>query len=256
MARRLKTKKRAEGRGRFMRFVEKVVALTALGGLGFGLYAFAEKSKEFEVRQMHIEGRYLVAEDEIAIASGVTQDDNLLLIRCNSIASRIEALPAIKSAEVHRVFPDTLHVTVTERVPVATVLLRNHLYEIDEDCVVIREIDGAIEHTGPFITGYNELSVLEPGQQVEAPALREALTVWNAFQETELAKNISVSELAAYSQNDIRMYCEELNYELRWGRGDYDRQARRLDLLWARQDGALGCYEYLDLRFGTMLACK
>ncbi len=71
-----------------------------------------------------------------------------------------------------------------------------------------------------------------------------------------MASVTPVDELAVYDDNDIRMYCATLPFEIRWGRGDYDVQARRLDILWQELEGRLPCTEYLDLRFGRDLACK
>jgi len=52
------------------------------------------------------------------------------------------------------------------------------------------------------------------------------------------------------------MYCDELQFEIRWGRDDVVQQARNLDVLWQQRGADLPCTSYLDLRFGQDLACK
>ena len=82
------------------------------------------------------------------------------------------------------------------------------------------------------------------------------MVLWQAFEESRLHDVLTVSELAVYDADDIRMYCDEVPYELRWGRGHFERQVRRLEVLWSELDGVLGCTEYLELRFDRVLACK
>jgi len=252
---RYRRKKRFWG-GPIAYVIEGLFALGILGGACYGFYRYAHDTREFQIHTMKIEGLNLVSDQAIVKASKLTQQDNLLLIRCGKVAQRIEGLPGIKQCKVERVFPDTLFIRVTERKPVATVLLRNHLYEIDDEGVVVREIASSKGHAGPYITDLGDIGMLEVGQQIKAPEMLEALKVWQAFRTTNMAKDVTVSELAAKSTNDVRMYCDQLPFELRWGRGDYKRQARRLDVLWKQEGKELDCNQYLDLRFGPLLACK
>lgn len=155
-----------------------------------------------------------------------------------------------------REFPDTVYVTVTERMPKAAVLVDNRCYLMDGECVVLEELPIGPEHVGPLITGIPNLGSIEPGETVDKPELREAMAVWDAFSRTGMARDVNISEIAAVGINDIRMYCDELPFELRWGRGHYENQARRLDILWETKEKRLDCTEYLDLRFDKDLVCK
>lgn len=71
-----------------------------------------------------------------------------------------------------------------------------------------------------------------------------------------MAAQVNVSEISAARANEILMYCEELPFEIRWGRGDPVAQAERLDFLWNAKGGHLECAEYLDLRFDNDLVCR
>jgi hypothetical protein len=107
-----------------------------------------------------------------------------------------------------------------------------------------------------LLTLHPPVSTVTPGEPVGRPELVEGLAVWNAYAKTRLAAVAPAHELAVFDSNDIRMYCESMPFEIRWGRGDYDAQARRLDILWQELNGRLPCTAYLDLRFGRDLACK
>lgn len=71
-----------------------------------------------------------------------------------------------------------------------------------------------------------------------------------------MAKGITVSEIAALSERELVMYCDDLVYEIRWGHDDVEGQAMRLNVLWESEGGSLNCNEYLDLRFEDNLVCK
>ena len=137
----------------------------------------------------------------------------------------------------------------------ATLVVNNRTYEIDASGVIL-DSAGRRLYVGPLLALHPPISTVAPGEPVDRPELAEGLAVWEAYAKTRMASVTPVDELAVYDDNDIRMYCATLPFEIRWGRGDYDVQARRLDILWQELEGRLPCTEYLDLRFGRDLACK
>ena len=94
------------------------------------------------------------------------------------------------------------------------------------------------------------------GKPVKDEAVQNALAIWEACRRVGIDEIVTISEFAAMGPQDIRMYCDDFRYEIRWGRGDQERQALRLRAFW-RQLGLRGvCKEYLDLRFVQDVACK
>ena len=243
-------------RARWMRAIAGVLVGGALAGGGFAFWQYASTAEYLRVKTITIGGARVLSETELALASGVTSSDNLLLVDPEEVAARLEALPYVRTCSASRVFPDEVLIEVEERVPAATVLQRNRLFAVDAEGVVLRECAGGKGYPGVLITELPDVDVLEPGQRLDSEPFRCALEVLGAFAGTKMAQDVSVAEVAAYSANDIRMYCEEVPAEIRWGRGDPKEQARRLDALWAFKDKDLECDEYCDLRFGMDVACR
>ncbi len=257
MAKRARKKKNAVSIGRpLLKLFEAVVVIGALSGGVYGLYAYAQSTEEFRVTAMHVRGLSWIPEQDIMLASELTTDNNLLFLSRNGVASNVIAHPGVKSCTVEKLFPDTVIIEVEERNPVATILVRNNLYAVDSEGVVIRREPTDGRHFGPIITEIPGLDFVEPGQVIESAPFREALQIWYAYHSTDMADSVAVSEIAALATNDIRMYCVDLPFELRWGRGDYGNQAKRLDILWQEAGDELGCSVYLDLRFGEQVACR
>ena len=232
------------------------VMLAACSTAALGLYHYANDSDYFRVKTIQVDGAHLLKAEDVVAVSGVSNADHILYLDPLAIAERIEAMPYVKSCTVGRTLPDLVHIAIEERYPVATLLAHNRAYEIDAEMAVLRRLPAGAPNTGPLISQVADIGAVEPGVRLTQTPLRVALQIWQAFSETTMAKQVTVSELSAAGANEIRMYCNEVPFEVRWGRDDVARQARNLDTLWRQRGPALPCTEYLDLRFGQDLACK
>jgi cell division protein FtsQ len=229
-----------------------MVAFFAWAGWEFVCYS----SEVLAVATIGIQGAVTIDEEAIVDACDITTADNIFLLDVDAARERVLKMPHVKDCRVRRIFPDMVVISIEERHPEATVLIDNRAYEIDNECVVLCQLSMTAGHTGPYITNVPDLANVSPGEQLDARSLSEALAVWRAFSGISMAEDVVVSEIAAVKHNDIRMYCDELPFEIRWGRGDYQTQALRLDLLWNAKDKELNFDEYVDLRYGQNLACK
>ncbi|MDZ4858712.1 MAG: FtsQ-type POTRA domain-containing protein [Candidatus Hydrogenedentes bacterium] len=247
---------RRSGRHSLRTVFTAIAFASASGAAANGLYQYVFVSGYFQLNSVQVVGAHLLNADRIVEASGVSSEDNVIFIRSGVVADRVEAMPYVKSCTVTRTLPDMVTISIEERYPIATLLVHNHPYEVDAEMNVLRRLNVAEPHTGPLISQVADVGAVEPGMQLAQPPLRVAIEVWQAFAETSMARDVTVSEIAAVGTNDIRMYCDELQFEIRWGRDDVVQQARNLDVLWQQRGADLPCTSYLDLRFGQDLACK
>lgn len=252
------------------RFGGRTVLYTLEGAflLGFAavfVYAFHDfvrNSSSFQVKNVRIEGTRRLDDAVVLAQSGITAQDNVVFFDKGAARARVEAMPYVKRCAVDVLFPDTVTLTVEEREAVATVMVNSRSYALDSEGIVIYEYGPEEMPMAPFLTNVGGLEFVEVGQKLTQPALRAALAVWKALSELSFVEELKVSELSAVHEDDIRMYCDETPYELRWGRGglpgqeNFALQARRLEYLWRDKNGKIPCREYLDLRFDEDLACK
>ncbi len=240
----------------FASLVQLLVCATILGAAGYGFYSFLEASDHFRVRTIVIEGAQALDEHDLVSVSGITRDDNLLFLDAQRVASHLEALPRVRHCEVIRLFPDRVAIRIEERTPVAAAQFHNQLFDIDAEGVVLRELKPHELPVGPLFSGIDGRTMVEPGDHLNHDAFQAAMTVWRAFSETRLARDMTVAEIHAADPHTIRMFCDELAFEIRWRRDGIADQAQRLDLLWREKGSALECQEYLDLRWGRDIACR
>lgn len=248
--------RKRRGMKRFLNALWVIVLLLSISGSGYAFYDYVMTSPNFNVQNVRITGARLLDEKLIYEQSGITGNENILAFNPAPVKTRVEALPYVKSCRVNISFPDTISISIVERVPVATLIHNSRAYELDADAVVLHEFSADETPPTPYFTNVNGLDFVEVGQQLHQPSLRAAMNAWNNYSTTAMAQSTTITEISPLAEDDIRMYFEDLAYEIRWGRGDFTKQARRLDILFDHLDGALGCEEYLDLRWGEQLACK
>lgn len=260
---RKKTYQRSKQRHRFrisrrqiVLSVELVLSVAFLSYFGYQFYEYTQESDQFSVREVRIEGLRRLDEDTVLLQSGIGRGNNVLYFDAETVRENVESLPLVKKCKVAQIFPDTVVLTIEERIPIATIQVNSRSYEIDDDGVVLREYESDELPLAPYITNVRDLEFVTEGMVVESPALMAALEVWQVYAGTPMAMETTVAEISAESEDTIRMYCDELPFEIRWKQGDVKGQAERLNVLWLSKERKLGCREYLDLRFEDELICK
>ena len=241
---------------RFFHVLWVTTLLVSISGSGYAFFDYVRTSPNFNVQNVRVIGARLLDETLIYEQSGITGNENILAFNAAPVKARIETLPYVKSCRVNVSFPDTISIAIVERVPVATLIHNSRAYELDADAVVLNEFSADDTLPTPYFTNVSGLDFVEVGQQLGHRPLRAAMSAWSEYSATAMAQSTVITEISPLAGDDIRMYFEELAYEIRWGRGDFTKQAQRLDILFDYLDGALGCEEYLDLRWGEQLACK
>lgn len=239
-----------------MRRLEMLLGLLFLVAVSSLFLGYVTQSATFRVKRVLFEGTRILPETDILLAAGITTDDNIIFLDTESVEQRVEALPYVKRCEVKRMYPDEVLLRIVERKAIATVMVNNHIFEIDSENVVLRELSPFAAQTGPLITNLPEVTAVDSGFQIKSEALASALNLWEDFKVLSFARDITLSEISAVHANDLRMYFNELPYEIRWGRSDFPKQAERFEALWNEMNGSIPCEYYLDLRFDADLVCK
>ena len=156
---------RAKTKRRFRRFA-MFVAVVLFGLAGFGL----TRTSVLDVDHIRVQGADPGQESAVRTASGVTLGAPLVEITPASVAAKVENLAWVQTAKVTRVWPGSVQIVVTPRVPVAVAGTGADAVTIDRSGQVI----GAI--TGPRVLPSLELAPPRVGQTVSAP-WRSALVV-------------------------------------------------------------------------------
>jgi cell division septal protein FtsQ len=97
------------------------IPLSLVGILAVAAVTFAVLYPGFDPKSVVASGNRVVPSSEIVRAAGVNMGANMWLQNGRAIGKRVEAIPYIDVARVHRFPPATVVISVTERVPYAVV---------------------------------------------------------------------------------------------------------------------------------------
>jgi cell division protein FtsQ len=106
-----------------------VVALLVVVGLGTWVLLY--DAGVANVEDLTVTGLTTVPEQAVREAAAVAPGGPLISVDTAGIASRVAAVEGVAAVEVRRVWPHTIEVDVTERVPVAVWQTAAGLFEVD-----------------------------------------------------------------------------------------------------------------------------
>jgi cell division protein FtsQ len=125
------------------------IGLAVVGLVGFlGWVVFF--SSWLAVDGVEVEGAELLSAEEVAAAADVELGTPLARVDLDEVTGRVEAIPEVSEAQVHRSWPDTVTITVVERTPVAAVRQQSAWWVMDGEGVVFRRT-GARDETLPVV---------------------------------------------------------------------------------------------------------
>lgn len=146
-----------------------VILLCAAGTGVYGLLS----SGFFEVKDVTVIGTSYVNRDDIVAATGVVHR-NLWNVNTDAAQRSVASLSGVKGAEVTRSWPNTVRVTVRERLPVAVWQVGGVGYAVDDEGMVL---DIAPDPSMLTVLQVDGARSLLPGDRVDGDAIRLARRV-------------------------------------------------------------------------------
>lgn len=143
--------------------IASVIAVAVLAGVIWAVWW----SDWLSVHGVEVTGTDRLTAAQVERVAGVSTGEALISVDTDAIARRVESIPAVKSVDVTRDWPNQVAITVTERTPVATVQIGSSTKALDADGIVF-STPGRLPGTLPRV-------VTSAGTSTDA--LREAATV-------------------------------------------------------------------------------
>ncbi|MCE2695553.1 MAG: FtsQ-type POTRA domain-containing protein [Verrucomicrobiaceae bacterium] len=109
-----------ERRRRGFRTAMWMIAAMIIFGLGWVTWHEAlEKNAQFLLKAVEVNTEGTLTREQIVAATGLTTATNLLTMNLREVRAKIERLPQVKSAVIHRDYHGKLRLDVVQRLPVA-----------------------------------------------------------------------------------------------------------------------------------------
>ncbi|MCV2491737.1 FtsQ-type POTRA domain-containing protein [Geodermatophilus sp. YIM 151500] len=204
-----------------------------MAGLGAALWA----GPLLPVRSVQVDGLLTLSADVVRRAAGVAEGTPLPRIDVAAAEEGVARLPQVESVEVTRGWPDSVVVTVVERVPVAVVAVEGRRVLVDRHGVPYDTVRGAPP------AGVVPLEVTDPGP--DDPATAAALAAVAAL---PADLRTSLAGVRAESADAVTLRLAD-GTTVGWGDGDRsgDKAAVLVALLDQLAAGTLEPAAELDL---------
>jgi cell division protein FtsQ len=205
--------------------------------------------ERFLLLRFEVRGNRVLTEDEILELSGAVMGSNLLDVRISLLEEAVAASPRVDRAQVRRVLPDRVVVTLDEKRPAALVSVgANDVLEVTDDGAVLPAAAQTPSVDLPVITG--AVGNVEPGIQELSPELEGALALLRRAREVSEGLWMDISEIRIAPGSGLVIYTVADGAEIRVGSGALG--SRDLERLWRVltdiRDGGREA-ETVDLRF-------
>ena len=204
------------------------VAVLALvtGGL-LGGYAALATSSTLAVSKAEVLGTLHLSRLEVLRAAGVGVHSNLASLRVGEIEQRVARLPWVRSAEVQRIWPDTVRITVEERRPRFLALADGEFYFLDRDLSAFALLDGEPAPDMVVFSGLTRADLAEPDPEI-MELWRKTEDLLALLPKGDQGPAGGLSEIHLDRVWGLCLVFEDLPATVRLGRKDF---ARRLELL-------------------------
>jgi cell division protein FtsQ len=186
----LPERRRPRRNSRRRRIVRIAVGVVVLA-LGFWL---VWAGPVLAVSTVQVDGVSILPAEQVREAAGIAAGTPLLQVDVDAAEARVAALPQVASVEVTRGWPQSVVITVVERVPVAVVGEPGSRSLVDAEGVLFDSVSGDAP------AGVVQLVVDDPGPG--DPATRAALTAIRALPRDLLER---VAGVAAPSPEDLSL---------------------------------------------------
>jgi len=139
-------------------------------------YDAVTQSSYFEAQTIAIQGNQRLSKDRILKQAGLKLHDNILSVNVNTLRGRLTVHPWIAAAEIERELPDTIHIRIKERVPIAIVDLNRPFY-LDEEGEIFKRVESSDKVRVPVVTGLSlsDIDLNDPWRSRLFRAVMEAL---------------------------------------------------------------------------------
>ena len=212
-------------KGTILVLVVAVVALLCHVGYGYMM-----ETSLLTLREVTIEGCQKTFKKEILSMTQLDRRRNMLSIDLAKLRSKVEANPWIERAEIRRIFPDRISIKITERKPVAIILL-DHLYYIDGQGVIFTRVPKGHQIDHPILTGLHRDDFKAHPNEAWGLVFK-ALRLIRLTEGREVLSQKEISEIHMDKAFGISIYTYNGAIEIKFGLDLYEAKWKRLERVW------------------------
>ena len=210
-----------------------------------------------KIKQIKIDGNRIVGANEILQLTQVQMNTLLYKVDLTAVQRNVMSHHYIKDAIVERNLPNSIHIQVVERVPIAIVNRSETMY-LDENGVVLpRSISHRLFDL-PMISGISASEPMVLGSIINQPDVIEALQLLTTMKTVNRPMYHNISEVQVRNGGDIVVYSAEGGVPIIFGRDEMPNKLVRLETFWNTIVRTRGTQllQYVDLRYQDQIVAR
>jgi len=210
-----------------------------------------------KVEHLHVEGTHIISNQQVVTLAGIIPPAPLCSPDFYAVRRKILAQPFIRTVEFHAQYPDVLSLSVSERLPIAS-LNDGTLWYLDADGTLLPYIQTTAKLDLPMISGVSGFGNAHPGDQLALPDITEAIRILQDAQEIDSSLYHFISEVNMNGGGDITLYSGDIGVPIYLGRGDIPKKLLMLQSFWnefVKSDNS-DKLKYVDLRYDDQVVVR
>ena len=237
-----------------VRLVKILIFYLAICFLGWNFFTFIFSSNFCNIEDVIIKGNDCLSEDEIFYKSGIKLGKNIFKLDLKKTKDFLMQEPWIKEAEIKRVIPDKIIISLKERKAAAIVHIGEEYFSSTKEGIVLSKIDKPEEGFGlPLVLGL-KLDGIKIGEIIGKPEFRTALESINSA-EVILPKKFCRVEILSPDDFMICNKDDTLKIRVNAPEGIINKENLLREALEKIEREKL-LVEYIDIRFKDSLIIK
>lgn len=187
------------GRERWIVGLKVAAGLLLALGLTFGLallgHRYALGSPRFAIATLEVHGNRRLSTDDVMNLAGVHVGENLFRVSLEEAERRLLGNAWIEAVRVERRLPGFLKITLTEREPLAVVLLGERHFLVSRDGEPFKPVEGGDPSDFPLLSGLTAEQFAD-NRRGAVERIVEALGLLDDYRKLPLAVSLPPEEVA------------------------------------------------------------
>ena len=236
-----------------------VLVLTAVLLSGIVTMAVTANTWKHDLRVLRIrtQGNSIVPDSDIVRMAAIVKNGKLFDVNLNEVRLRVQQNPFMKSVSVAREIPDGITITVTERKPVAALVLDRILY-LDAEGYVLPPVRSGHVIDVPVLTGELPAGDCRPGQRIRTRRLSEALEILATAERIGDDLYHMISEVHCAGDSTYVLFTAESGVPVVLGSGEVAEKLVKFDGFWKQivMQRTGSRLKTVDLRFADQVVVR
>jgi cell division protein FtsQ len=248
---------KGESRKTWLRGLAWLFGLLTLAGLCLGLVVLYHQLLTCnlfcikDIDNIEIEGARRLSRSLLLQQSKLVPGASLLAIRPGQVERALMAHPWVAKAEVSRKWPNSLHLKVQERDPVALVQFGEELLYMDRQGMIFKPLSPGDPHNFPVITGLTAEQFRHPAGDLPE-VVTQAFHLMDVLKANQPPLNLeNISEIHVDLERGFTLYANGVGVALDLGLQEYSEKLQKFAQLWPHlvQKGLLTKVNRINLNY-------